>query len=829
MNPPGYTLLVLLLQWTLLLTFAWGVHVLWRRRDPRWRLMLWRGVLLGAVFLPILRMLPLPRISLAQPRITLLALGTDERTAPRHAVTADQSPPAAGALTAGSALEASATTGTEVHVLPPMRGDWKTLLLVGWMAGLGWELLRLLRLLRQLRVTISLAAPASPPVQTLAQRIQRELNIRRDVRVRVSDTISSPFLSGVLRPTILLPRALAEELSTAEIEALLSHELAHQCRHDLTWCLAWKLMRAVCWFHPLVWKVPEAHTLACEEEADRIAARRLNDREKYVQLLAQMTLRVMRVPPIETELVLNATSHIALRLLRLGRTHALAWGWKHSAVAGAVATGLLTLSAGWQFAQSPTGEPLRTPIETATVLVTVVDDAGTPVAGAAITPTGLRAGEERLRGASYGWVVDRHGPVRVAITDTKGEAQVAYPVAIVPAEKISTGFIGFTVDHADFAKVWANNHPVDGTGKPVQLQRGIPVRVAGFFGPNRERVSGLVPVALGERLPLRVDEWRRETDGSLSTRRISNGKYFLHVSGRSPSGEVVFSDSVVFYGEQRDAHEFVMDMKPGVQVQGRIDSAVARPVKNGWVQLSVHSDDANTRQQPPGILRSWGNTGFWWSYRPLSADGSFEFESVPEGELKVIAYGDGFVSVSGTEEERPRPPGVSGSSPPPRRRTRAVPQSFAAVRPTTRIEVATEATATLAVIATADGKPVTGAMVALSPNMIQMPAGSRLFGAASESSESGFRSLPPMPTPSYSKGTDTHGRVVLRNVPAFTDSLSVLDSRFEVPLRSFKDATIPERFRPPPNRYVDVELSPGQTTEIEIALQPKGREFIGGR
>ena len=49
--------------------------------------------------------------------------------------------------------------------------------------------------------------------------------------------------------------------------------------------------------------------------------------------------------------------------------------------------------------------------------------------------------------------------------------------------------------------------------------------------------------------------------------------------------------------------------------------------------------------------------------------------------------------------------------------------------------MATEATATLAVIATADGKPVTGAMVALSPNMIQMPTGSRLFGAASESSE----------------------------------------------------------------------------------------------
>jgi beta-lactamase regulating signal transducer with metallopeptidase domain len=51
------------------------------------------------------------------------------------------------------------------------------------------------------------------------------------------------------------------------------------------------------WFHPLVWNVRAAHSLACEQEADRIAAAQLDHRGFYAQLLARLASSFHRAPP----------------------------------------------------------------------------------------------------------------------------------------------------------------------------------------------------------------------------------------------------------------------------------------------------------------------------------------------------------------------------------------------------------------------------------------------------------------------------------------------------------------------------------------------------
>jgi hypothetical protein len=68
---------------------------------------------------------------------------------------------------------------------------------------------------------------------------------------------------------------------------------------------------------------------------------------------------------------------------------------------------------------------------------------------------------------------------------------------------------------------------------------------------------------------------------------------------------------------------------------------------------------------------------------------------------------------------------------------------------------------------------------------------------------------------------------MLRNVPAFTSELGVIDPEFEVPLQRPKEASVPGWFGRPPDRYIELALSPGETKEVTIALQPKGRDFIG--
>lgn len=84
-----------------------------------------------------------------------------------------------------------------------------------------------------------------------------DLRLRRRVRVsmpqgenvRVCDEIQTPFVLGLLRPSIYLPSSL----DAAQAGYVLAHERAHIARGDHWWKpLGWVLL-SVYWFQPLLW------------------------------------------------------------------------------------------------------------------------------------------------------------------------------------------------------------------------------------------------------------------------------------------------------------------------------------------------------------------------------------------------------------------------------------------------------------------------------------------------------------------------------------------------------------------------------------------------
>ncbi|MBQ6065445.1 MAG: hypothetical protein IJK89_01365 [Clostridia bacterium] len=76
--------------------------------------------------------------------------------------------------------------------------------------------------------------------------------------VMVCDEIASPFLFGLIRPTIYVPAALREETLRNVIE----HETAHFKRGDHLWKPLAYLLLAVYWFNPLCWV---AYVLLCRD------------------------------------------------------------------------------------------------------------------------------------------------------------------------------------------------------------------------------------------------------------------------------------------------------------------------------------------------------------------------------------------------------------------------------------------------------------------------------------------------------------------------------------------------------------------------------------
>ena len=85
----------------------------------------------------------------------------------------------------------------------------------------------------------------------------------------MTSATKSPFVVGLWRPTVVLPRMLVERLTARELRLVLLHELAHLRRRDLEVRWIMLVLRAVHWFNPLVWLALSRMHIACELACDQ--------------------------------------------------------------------------------------------------------------------------------------------------------------------------------------------------------------------------------------------------------------------------------------------------------------------------------------------------------------------------------------------------------------------------------------------------------------------------------------------------------------------------------------------------------------------------------
>jgi beta-lactamase regulating signal transducer with metallopeptidase domain len=123
-------------------------------------------------------------------------------------------------------------------------------------------------------------------VQDLANRLGM---CRRPV-VRESNLLMCAAVIGMWRPAVLLPGAW-RRWPTAELRAVIAHELAHIRRRDLLVRSVAALTVAVQCVHPLVYWLRRRLVLAQEMAADELAASALGSRAEYLHSLTSLALR----------------------------------------------------------------------------------------------------------------------------------------------------------------------------------------------------------------------------------------------------------------------------------------------------------------------------------------------------------------------------------------------------------------------------------------------------------------------------------------------------------------------------------------------------------
>ena len=99
----------------------------------------------------------------------------------------------------------------------------------------------------------------------------------RKINVRVWENVASPFMTGIFRPTLVLPKM---ELSSEQLHNILRHEMTHFKRHDILYKWFAEFVKCVHWFNPISWYVSKQIASECEISCDMSVTKNMTDSEK---------------------------------------------------------------------------------------------------------------------------------------------------------------------------------------------------------------------------------------------------------------------------------------------------------------------------------------------------------------------------------------------------------------------------------------------------------------------------------------------------------------------------------------------------------------------
>jgi hypothetical protein len=445
----------------------------------------------------------------------------------------------------------------------------------------------------------------------------------------------------------------------------------------------------------------------------------------------------------------------------------------------------------------------------------VVDAAGQPVPGATIKREGMRTKPGAYRSGWYGW---RGVENALVVTDVNGEAEIEYPEYVF--EKVETGVVCLAVEHPDFVSQRAErdvdtslpeNAPkrdqlthlvrrvvkkqLSARPDPIVLKKGGILKIT---VPPEFRVAADAPL-FGQVSKGNYDTsfWIHPGPGMLATRRLAEGTQAVRVAQFDARGAGWFSEVTNVVSEAGKTVELTLHLKRGAAVRGKLDETVPRPVMNGRVIVNI---------LPTGLTGESG-APHWHSWTAVRADGSFEFASLPSGDLEIAAICQGFISTNGAGKFRTH-----------------YPQDHALGTNDLETVIGMEATARLeALVVDQKEQPVVNAKVSAWPNLRWGEWSSVILGTDLYDVGEWMRGVSKPRDPrkdfhDFDGTTDARGVAVLPNLPLSVRNMDVSHTDFQIPAKKGADRDV---------RSASVALRANVTNHVKIVVEPiaKGMEL----
>lgn len=153
-------------------------------------------------------------------------------------------------------FQASAVKGSEALVVAPAGTlqSWLMWLAGTWLTGgLALLLVAGIRQARFMKEVRRRPVATQPGLLKQVSHLRRLAGVRTSIEVRVMPVGTTPAITGVLRPVLLLPENWQAHFDETRLRHVLLHEIFHVRHHDLVWNWIVLALQAVHWFNPLVW------------------------------------------------------------------------------------------------------------------------------------------------------------------------------------------------------------------------------------------------------------------------------------------------------------------------------------------------------------------------------------------------------------------------------------------------------------------------------------------------------------------------------------------------------------------------------------------------
>ncbi|WP_316827255.1 M56 family metallopeptidase [Pedobacter miscanthi] len=153
--------------------------------------------------------------------------------------------------------------------------------------------------------------------KVIFEQVTAHLKIKKAIRFHLSSIVNVPLVIGYLKPVVLFPLALVNQLDNDQVEAILIHELSHIRRNDFLLNLIKTAIETLLFYNPFVWMagrfihIEREH--ACDDLVLKITGKPLN----YAHALLKLELLKDKNSPAYALAATGKTQNLYQRIKRI--------------------------------------------------------------------------------------------------------------------------------------------------------------------------------------------------------------------------------------------------------------------------------------------------------------------------------------------------------------------------------------------------------------------------------------------------------------------------------------------------------------------------------